>query len=362
MVAMLLEGIFAAVTTCFYPDGRPYWNKLEHNVDRYSRTRLAGMVLLGSTGEAVMLSDEESREALRVARGAAAPDKVLIAGVGRESAIETIRLAEYAAQLQYDAVLVRTPHYYRTQMQKCEMLTYYQAVADRSPIPVALYSIPSCTAYELPLEVVAELASHPNIAGMKDSSGKVERIAAIADAVRGAPRRTVQVTSIFQAVTSRMTSADSKGAGAEAGAPANFVSAGELGVAGTAVAATLPKPALKTRTREVGFQLLSGSAQTLHDSLDAGAVGGILALAAFAPQAACEVYTAWKDGDPPLAREKQGRIRQAGLEICAQMGIPGVKHALDVNGYYGGRARLPLLPLTAERQGRVEALLRDIRN
>ena len=72
---MLLEGVFAAVTTCFYPDGRPYWRKLEHNVDRYSRTPLSGLVMLGSTGEAVMLSDEESREALRVAQAATAPDK-----------------------------------------------------------------------------------------------------------------------------------------------------------------------------------------------------------------------------------------------------------------------------------------------
>jgi 4-hydroxy-2-oxoglutarate aldolase len=90
---MLLEGIFAAVTTCFYPDGRPYWRKLEQNVDRYSRTPLSGLVMLGSTGEAVMLSDEESREALRVAQAATAPDKVLLAGVGRESVFETLRLA-----------------------------------------------------------------------------------------------------------------------------------------------------------------------------------------------------------------------------------------------------------------------------
>jgi 4-hydroxy-2-oxoglutarate aldolase len=100
---MLLEGIYAAVTTCFYPDGRPYWRKLEHNIDHYSRGPMSGMVLLGSTGEAVMLSDEESREALRVARDASAADKVLIAGVGRESVFETLRLADYAAQLQYDA-------------------------------------------------------------------------------------------------------------------------------------------------------------------------------------------------------------------------------------------------------------------
>ena len=90
-----------------------------------------------------MLSDEESREALRVARDATAPDKVLLAGVGRESVFETLRLADYAAELDYDAVLVRTPHYYRKQMRNREMLTYYQAVADRSPLPVLLYSVPA---------------------------------------------------------------------------------------------------------------------------------------------------------------------------------------------------------------------------
>ena len=118
-------------------------------MDRYSLTPMSGMVLLGSTGEAVMLSDEESREVLRVARNATTPEKVLLAGVGRESVIETLRLADYAAELEYDAILVRTPHYYRKQMRNREMLTYYQAVADRSPLPVLLYSVPSCTAYDL---------------------------------------------------------------------------------------------------------------------------------------------------------------------------------------------------------------------
>src|SRR5271170_5769907 len=155
---MLLEGIFAAVTTCFYPAERPYWRKLEANMDLYSLTPMSGMVLLGTTGEAVMLSDEESREALRVARDASAPDKDLIAGVGRESVFETLRLADYAAALNYDVVLVRTPHFYRRQMRDREMLTYYQAVADRSPLPVLLYSLPPCTAYDLPVPVVAELA------------------------------------------------------------------------------------------------------------------------------------------------------------------------------------------------------------
>ena len=357
---MLLEGIFAALTTCFYPDGRPYWRKLEQNVDHYSRTPMSGMVLLGSTGEAVMLSDEESREVLRVARSAAAPEKVLLAGVGRESVFETLRLADFAAELEYDAILVRTPHFYRKQMRDREMLTYYQAVADRSPLPVLLYSVPSCTAYDLPIEVVAELAMHPNIVGMKDSSGNVERIGQLVNATRSARKRSVSVTTVFAAVTSRMLSAHAKGSGSNGGP--TFVSTGQLVSGATAIAAPPPRPALKTRTREVGFQLLCGSAQTLYPSLEAGATGGVLALADFAPQAACEVYTAWAEKDAVLGIDKQQRIAKAGIEVCGKMGIPGVKYALDLNGYYGGRPRMPLLPLTGEEQRVVEELMEDIRN
>ena len=355
---MLLEGIFAAVTTCFSPAGRPYWRKLEQNIDRYSRTPLSGMVMLGSTGEAVMLSDEESREVLRVTRSAAAPEKVLLAGVGRESVFETLRLADYAAELEYDAVLVRTPHFYRKQMRKREMLTYYQAVADRSPLPVLLYSVPSCTAYDLPVEVAGELALHPNIVGMKDSSGNVERIAQLVAATRSARKRTVPVTTVFAAVTSRMLSPRA----VESNGGATFVAAGQLISGGTAIAVAPPRPPLKTRTREVGFQLLCGSAQTLHPSLDAGATGGVLALADFAPQACHEVYTAWAEKDAALAVEKQQRIAKAGIEVVGKMGIPGVKYALDLNGYYGGRPRMPLLPLTGDEQRVVEELIEDIRN
>jgi dihydrodipicolinate synthase/N-acetylneuraminate lyase len=328
-------------------------------MDRYSLTPMSGMVLLGSTGEAVMLSDEESREALRVARNATTPEKVLLAGVGRESVIETLRLADYAAELAYDAVLVRTPHYYRKQMRNREMLTYYQAVADRSPLPVLLYSVPSCTAYDLPIEVVGELARHPNIVGMKDSSGNVERIAELVKATRSAKRRTVMVTTVFAAVTSRMLSPKGEQPG-EGGA--SFVAAGQLVSGATALAEAPPRPPLKTRTKEVGFQLLCGSAQTLYPSLEAGATGGVLALAAFAPQACCEVYTAWAEKDSALAAEKQERIAKAGIEIAGKMGIPGVKYALDVNGYYGGRPRMPLLPLTGDEQRVVDELMQDIRN
>src|SRR5690242_14003359 len=99
---MLLEGIFPAITTPFQADGRVHWHNLERNVERYSRTPVSGVVVLGSTGEAVMLNDEETRQVLRRAREAAFPQKVLIAGVGRESLRETLALAEEAAKHDYD--------------------------------------------------------------------------------------------------------------------------------------------------------------------------------------------------------------------------------------------------------------------
>src|SRR5271169_2508289 len=99
---MLLHGIFPPITTPFYPDGNVYFKKLEHNVERYSRAPIAGIVVLGSTGEAILLSDQERRDVLQCARDAAAPEKVLIAGTGIESAAETLRLTEHAAKLGYD--------------------------------------------------------------------------------------------------------------------------------------------------------------------------------------------------------------------------------------------------------------------
>ncbi len=352
---MLLEGIFSAITTPFYPDARLYLRKLEHNVERYSRTPLSGLVVLGSTGEAVMLGDEETREVLRRTREAASSDKVLIAGVARESVSETLKLAEFAAEQNYDAVLVRTPNFYTPQMGNPAMLNYYRMVADASALPVILYNIPKFSKYELPVEVIVELAFHPNIIGLKDSSGSVERIAAVVAATKSAPRRKVTVTEIFAAVTERMLEAH------PSIEVATFVSAEMLG-GGGALAMAPPRPAIKTRTKEVGFQVLSGSAGTLFDSLEAGATGAVLGLAACAPQACHEVYTAWKEKDPVLAQEKQERIRHASARVGGELGIPGIKFACDLNGYYGGSPRMPLLPLTADLKAEVAEIMAGIRN
>src|ERR1700688_1301612 len=125
---MLLHGIFPPITTPFYPDGNVYFKKLESNVERYSRTPCGGIVVLGSTGESIMLSDQERRDVLKTAREAAAPSKVLIAGTGIESAIETLRLTDYAAELGYDVALIRTPHFYRKQMLSANLLSFYRTV------------------------------------------------------------------------------------------------------------------------------------------------------------------------------------------------------------------------------------------
>ncbi|MGA1987401.1 MAG: dihydrodipicolinate synthase family protein [Candidatus Sulfotelmatobacter sp.] len=358
---MLLHGIFPPITTPFYPDGNVYFKKLESNVERYSRTPVAGIVVLGSTGEAILLSDQERRDVLRVAREAAAPGKVLIAGTGIESAIETLRLTEHAAELGYDIAMVRTPHYYKKQMQTPNILAFYRTVADRSPLPVIIYNFPQATGYDIPGEVVIELAEHPNVIGIKESSGDVEKVRTIVDGTRHV-KRSATVTETFEAVTPRMLTAASAGASADGGqlVPVGVLS-GTADLKPSSSAVTVVGK-LKTRQKEVGFQVLVGAAQKLQPSLDAGAVGAILAFACPAPTACYEIYAAWKEGDTELARLKQERIAKAAQRVVGELGVPGVKYGMDFNGYYGGPSRLPFLPLTGDLKAEIERLLADVRN
>jgi 4-hydroxy-2-oxoglutarate aldolase len=371
---MLLHGIFPPITTPFYPDGNIYFKKLEANVERYSKTPIAGIVALGSTGEAVMLSDQERHDVLKGTREAAAPNKVLIAGTGSESAIDTLKLTEYAAELGYDVALVRTPFYYKKQMQPANILAFYRMVADKSPLPVMIYSVPPFTGYDMPVELVIELADHPNIVGMKESGGDVEKVRRMVEGTRHV-KRSATVTETFDAVTPRMLTSASLGnepsrelipVGALAGSTEEKLDgSGSLNQSrkgGPSSTAVTVISGLKTRQKEVGFQLLVGAAQTLEPSLQVGAVGAILAFADAAPTACYEIFTAWKEGDAELARLKQARIAHAAQRVVGDFGIPGMKHAMDLNGYFGGPSRLPLLPLTADLKAEVERLMADIRN
>ena len=366
--AMLLHGIFPPITTPFYPNGEVYYKKLESNVERYSRTPVAGIVVQGSTGEAILLGDQERRDVLKSAIAAAAPNKVMIAGTGIESAIETLRLTEYAATLGYDAAMIRTPHYYKKQMLPANLLAFYRTVADQSPLPLIIYNFPQATGYDMPADVVIELSNHPNIIAIKESSGNLDKVKAMVDGTRHIKRQAT-VTETFDAVTPRMVQAAEAESKKES---RELVSVASLtGSADSTREDAKSKPSssavsvvgkLKTRQKEVGFQVMVGAAHQLEPSLARGAVGAILAFACPAPTACYEIYAALKEGDDALAREKQERIKRAVERVVGDFGIPGAKYAMDLNGYFGGSARLPFLPLSGEQKAEIEKLMENIRN
>jgi dihydrodipicolinate synthase/N-acetylneuraminate lyase len=369
---MLLSGIFPPITTPFYPDGAVYYKKLESNVERYSRTPISGIVVQGSTGEAILLSDAERRDVLRVAIAAAAPHKVMIAGTGIESAVETLRLTEYAAELGYDAAMVRTPHYYKKQMHPANLLAFYRTIADQSALPVVIYNFPQATGYDMPAELVIELANHPDIAAIKESSGNLDKVKAMLEGTRQIKRQAT-VTETFQAVTPRMLKAAASAAkdkqekenrelvsvASLTGDPARPAERSSAAPSSTAVSTV---GSLKTRQKEVGFQILVGAAHQLEPSLALGAAGAILAFACPAPTACYEIYAAIKEDDLPLAREKQARLKQAAQRVVGELGVPGIKYAMDLNGYYGGPARLPFLPLTGDEKKSIEEAMTNLRN
>lgn len=182
---MQFSGVFAALTTPFERDGSVSLAGLKHNIQQYNATDLAGYVVLGSTGESVLLSRPEMESILVTVRDAAAKGKKLIAGTGAESTAETIERTKRAADLGYPVALVKTPHYYKPAYKPEVLIAHYRRVADESPIPVLLYSVPQFTGVALEAPEVAALSAHPNIIGIKESSGNVQRVA---EMVAGTPR------------------------------------------------------------------------------------------------------------------------------------------------------------------------------
>ncbi len=288
---MKLHGIFPPIATPFSSDGALALDRLRENISRYNRTRLAGYVVVGSTGESVLLDRDEVERVWAAAREAAAPDKILIAGTGVESTAETIARTNRAGALGYQAALVKTPHYYKPQMTPRVEVEHFRRVADAARIPVLIYSVPQFTGLALEADVVARLAEHPNIIGIKESSGNVQRVAEI-------------------------------------------------------IQATAPT-----------FQTLVGSATTLYPSLALGAVGGILAIACALPELCVELYEASRAGDSERARALQHRLLPPTIKCVAELGIPGLKYAMDRLGYYGGPPRPPLLPLEDAQKRSVDKVI-----
>ena len=242
-----------------------------------------------------MLSRDEADSILVAAKEAAAPEKFLIAGTGAESTSETIARTKRAAVIGYPVALVKTPYYYKPVYRGEHYLRHYRAVADASPIPILLYSVPQFTGITLETPEILALAAHPNIAGIKDSSGDVGKLIRMVSEV---------------------------------------------------------KP---------GFPVLTGNAATLAPALAAGASGAILALANAAPYACISIWEANRTREAGAAMDWQRRIEKPSRISSVKHGIPGLKHAMDLMGYYGGPPRLPFVAPSPQAKLEIEEAFADLR-
>lgn len=292
---MKLRGIFPPITAPFTDDGEVDLKRLRQNIERYNETKVSGYVMNGSTGESVLLGWDEIEKLWSAAREAASSDKVMIAGTGAESTAETIRHTKRAAALGFNAALVRTPSYYKPSMTFEAETAHFFRVADASPIPVLIYSVPVFTNYTVEAPLAAKLATHPNIVGIKESSGNVQRMK---DIVASAPK---------------------------------------------------------------GFNAMTGSALTLSETLEAGAVGAVLAIACVVPEACVDLYEASRRGETERVNQIKKQAIAPAATLVTNFGIPGLKCAMDMVGFYGGIPRPPLLPVSDTAKPEIESLVASMK-
>jgi len=219
---MNLAGVFAPIPTPFDDQDRVDTERLRRALGKWAAKRLTGFVVLGSNGEAVLMDDFESDRVIVAAREAIPSDRLCLVGTGRESTQAAIKASRRAAEHGADAVLVRTPGFFKNQMTTDAFVRHYTAVADASPVPVLLYNFTALTGVNLLPAAVSRLATHPNIIGMKESGGD---IAQINDLVGGTP----------------------KGFGVLAGTAATFFPALCVGAVGgiLALACAVPEPCMR---------------------------------------------------------------------------------------------------------------------
>jgi 4-hydroxy-2-oxoglutarate aldolase len=173
---MNLSGVLTPIPTPFTDNDEADVDRLRAALAHWVTTRLAGFVVLGSNGEAALLDEDESDRVVGAARDVVPRGRAFIVGTGRESTRATIHATRRAAALGADAVLVRTPGFFKSQMTAAVFVAHYHAVADAAPVPVLLYNFTAVTGVTLPIEAAAQLADHPNIIGMKESNGDILRV------------------------------------------------------------------------------------------------------------------------------------------------------------------------------------------
>ncbi len=284
------------MATPFDDDGEVDPAAVRSNIARWMTTGLRGVVALGSNGEAPLLDEKESDLVIGAAREALAPDRLLLAGTGRESTRATIDASRRAASLGADAVLVRTPSYFKPWMTPEVFVAHYTAVADAVTVPVVLYNYPAVTGVTLTPDTVGRLARHPNIIGIKETSTDAAQIAAFVD-----------------------------------------VSDGE------------------------DFAVLAGSAPGFYAALCLGARGAILAAACAVPRMCIQLFDAFQAGDHAHARELQRGLIPIAHAVTSGHGVPGLKAAMELAGYVGGKPRAPLSASSDAARRAIEATFEPIR-
>jgi 4-hydroxy-2-oxoglutarate aldolase len=175
----MLKGIYAPIPTPFEKNGEISWNGFKKNLGWWGNSSLDGLVVAGTNGEAVLISEEEKIKAFSYTRENMPSAKKVIAGTGCESALSTRRLNRAAAECGCDAALVLNPSYYKGSLNDETLYQYFIQIAEDSPLPLLLYNMPRNTAVNLSASLVCRLAKHPNIIGIKDSSGNIVQLSEI---------------------------------------------------------------------------------------------------------------------------------------------------------------------------------------
>ncbi len=287
------EGVFVPLTTPFVGEEISA-EKLKENIQKFNLFELAGYVISGSTGESVFLSEDELEKLVIAAKEAAAPQKKIIVGTGKESTKATLETTNRMSGLGIDLVLVRPPSYFKSRMNQEALKNHYLTLADKSRVPVIIYNIPQNTGVSVEAKTIIELSKHPNIAGIKDSSGN---LATLGEAI----------------------------------------------------------PHLDSY-----FHFLMGAGGIFLAALMEGAKGGILALANVAPELCVRLYRLFVEKKLEQAIKLQLDLIPLNKAIIQTFGIPAIKYALDLLGYYGGPPRLPLLPLDEDGKREMNGLLKKL--
>jgi 4-hydroxy-2-oxoglutarate aldolase len=339
----MLSGIFPPLPTPFTADGALDLDALRANVDQLNSTGLSGYLALGSNSEAVHVTPDEASQIYATVCKTAASDKTVIGGTGQFSTLATIEMTQRAADAGCAAALIVTPFYYKNSMTADALRTHYHAVADQSPIPVMIYNVPANTGFNITPSIVAEIAQHPNVIGMKDSAGDINQLA---EAVR----------------ITRSKMQDAHSAGGKHPERSGGRSSTTLRSAQNAPAAQSKERlggvnAVGTRSTE--FTVFSGNYGAVLPGLTFGIVGAIMAVANVAPNECVEIFNLFKQGQVEAAGQLHLGLLPIARGVTSQYGVPGLKAAMNLLGYRGGWPRLPLLPLGANQQAEIEKMLRE---